>query len=55
MMGRSLDYMNIVLMVFVFFVEFLRGIENCFFENIIFYYEYVREYDLLFIYIFIDF
>jgi 4-hydroxyphenylacetate 3-monooxygenase len=54
MMGRSPDYMNTVLMAFASSAELLRGTENCFPENIISYYEYVREHDLSLTHTFID-
>lgn len=55
MMGRSLDYMNMVMMSFVFLVEFFRDKENCFFEYILDVYRVVVKYDFFFIYIFIIF
>jgi 4-hydroxyphenylacetate 3-monooxygenase len=54
MMGRSPDYMNTVLMAFASSAELLRGEENCFPENIVSYYEYVREHDLSLTHTFID-
>ncbi|ASK62558.1 4-hydroxyphenylacetate 3-monooxygenase, oxygenase component [Virgibacillus phasianinus] len=54
MMGRSPDYMNTVLMAFASSIEFLRGKENCFPENITKFYEYARENDLSMTHTFID-
>jgi 4-hydroxyphenylacetate 3-monooxygenase len=54
MMGRSPDYMNTMLMAFAASVDFLKGKENCFPENIINFYEYARENDLSMTHTFID-
>ncbi|WP_404454756.1 4-hydroxyphenylacetate 3-monooxygenase, oxygenase component [Virgibacillus necropolis] len=54
MMGRSPDYMNTVLMAFASSIDFLKGKENCFPENITKFYEYARENDLSMTHTFID-
>ncbi|OKL36886.1 4-hydroxyphenylacetate 3-monooxygenase, oxygenase component [Domibacillus mangrovi] len=54
MMGRSPDYMNTVLMAFASSVNFLKGKENCFPENITKFYEYARENDVSMTHTFID-
>lgn len=54
MMGRSPDYMNTMLMAFASSVDFLKGKENCFPENIVNFYEYARENDLSMTHTFID-
>lgn len=46
LLGRSPDYLNTALMSFASSAEFLRGQENCFANNLVSFYEYVRENDL---------
>ncbi len=54
MMGRSPDYMNTVLMALASSVNYLKGKENCFPDNILAFYEYARENDLSMTHTFID-
>lgn len=54
MMGRSPDYMNTVLMAFASSIEFLKGKENCFPDNITKFYEYARENDVSMTHTFIN-
>lgn len=54
LMGRSPDYMNTALMALASSAHFLDGKENCFPNNLLSYYEYVRENDLSMTHTFID-
>ncbi|MFZ3577005.1 4-hydroxyphenylacetate 3-monooxygenase, oxygenase component [Virgibacillus sp. DJP39] len=54
LMGRSPDYMNTVLTAFASSVDFLKGKENCYPENITAFYEYARENDLSLTHTFIN-
>ncbi|MEK4627803.1 4-hydroxyphenylacetate 3-monooxygenase, oxygenase component [Solibacillus sp. FSL R7-0682] len=54
LMGRSPDYMNTALTAFASSINFLKGKENCYPENLKAYYEFVRENDLSLTHTFID-
>lgn len=54
MMGRSPDYMNTVITALASSVDWLKGKASCFPENVLAFYEYVRENDLSMTHTFID-
>lgn len=54
MMGRSPDYMNTVMMAFASSANLLDGEKNCFPENLVSFYEYVRENDISMTHTFIN-
>jgi 4-hydroxyphenylacetate 3-monooxygenase len=54
MMGRSPDYMNTVLMALASSSDLLKNKDNAFPENVVHYYEYVREKDLSLTHTFIN-